>query len=120
MTNYKRNSDQLPQTFSGYNYLDLSDYYKNIQTPNAWRISNRLGFTPSDMKYIGPRDYNILANQSSNVGDPKSFVSDYSTNYGYPSIRSNQVLMNNNMMMNSDTSNYYTYGTEYQSTNTTI
>lgn len=120
MANYKRNSDQLPQTFSGYNYLDLSDYYKNIQTPNAWRISNRLGFTPSDMKYIGSRDYNILANQSSNVGDPKSFVSDYSTNYGYPSIRSNQVLMNNNMMMNSNTSNYYTYGTEYQSTNTTI
>ncbi len=51
-------------TNAGYDYPTLNNYYKAISTPIELRLTNRLGYTNDDAKYIFPSTFNLRVNDS--------------------------------------------------------
>lgn len=101
------------------NYEDLQNYYKNISTPPAWRITSRLGYTPTDLKFITQQNKNIMINEDGTAGyydalvnNGKALATVGSTNYGYPNLQTTEALlksMNQPIRFNNGSQDYVSY-----------
>ena len=65
------------------NYGNLSQYYREVSTPVAWKISNRVGYVPTDIPFITQMDKNIMVDEDGTAGPYDSLGLTGSTNYGY-------------------------------------
>lgn len=118
------NLEYMKGSLDNNQYGQLSAYYKAMGVPLSSQISRIPGYSKADAKFFKNSPFNIMVNETSHVGDPRTFTTDYSTNYGYPSDRSNaelkksmmeyQVMLQVPYALNSYSPNYYTFANEYK------
>ncbi len=89
-----------PKKDSFQNYGELRNYSRQMQTPPVWRQTNRLGYVPSDNKFLTQQAKNIMVNSDGTAGGYDYLVNNGnplattgSSNYGYFNLKATEELV---------------------------